>query len=75
MSGPTTRSFDTPGGRTSQEIVDFVAAVRAWLDDLSADEVTELTGGLEADLTDALAEVGSTPSDRYGDPAEYASEL
>jgi hypothetical protein len=75
MSSPTTRSFDASAGRTSPEIADFVAAVRAWLDDLSSDEVTELTGGLEADLTDALAEAGSTPSDLYGDPGEYASEL
>jgi hypothetical protein len=75
MSSPTTRSLDAPGGRAAQEITDFVAAVRAWLDDLSTDEVTELTGGLEADLTDALAEAGSTPSDLYGDPAKYASEL
>src|SRR5690349_14631482 len=75
MSSPTTHSLDAPDGRAAQEITDFVAAVRAWLDDLSTDEVTELTGGLEADLTDALAEAGSTPSDLYGDPAKYASEL
>jgi hypothetical protein len=74
MSSPTTRSFNTPAGRP-QEIAEFVSAVRGWLNDLSADEVNELTGGLEADLTDALAEAGSTPSQRYGDPAEYASEL
>jgi hypothetical protein len=78
MSTPTTRSFGAAdgGGRTSHEIADFVSAVRAQLDDLSVDEVTELTGGLEADLTDALAaEAGSTPSQLHGDPVEYASEL
>jgi hypothetical protein len=77
MSTPTTRSFGATGGgdRTPHEIADFVSAVRAQLDDLSTDEITELTGGLEADLTDALAEADSTPSQLYGDPAEYASEL
>ena len=75
MSSPTTRSFDTPGSRPPPEIADFVSAVRGWLNDLSTDEVTELTGGLEADLTDALAEADSTPSELYGDPGEYASEL
>jgi hypothetical protein len=57
MSTPTTRSFTSAeGGGTPYEITDFVAAVRVQLNDLSADEVTELTGGLEADLTEALAE-------------------
>jgi len=74
MSTPTTRSFATPGD-PPQQIADFVSAVRGQLNDLSTDEVTELTGGLEADLTDALAEAGSTPAELYGDPAEYASEL
>jgi hypothetical protein len=75
MSSPTTRSFDTPGGPVAQQIADFVSSVRGQLNDLSADEVTELTGGLEADLADAVAEAGSTPSELYGDPAEYAREL
>jgi hypothetical protein len=78
MSSPTTtQPLSGPGGEgTPQQLVaNFVAAVRSQLDDLSADEVTELTGGLEADLTDALAEEGDTPAQRYGDPAEYAREL
>jgi hypothetical protein len=75
MSSPTTRAFDTPGGQVPPEIADFVSAVRGELDDLSPDEVTELTGGLEADLTDALAEAGSAPAELYGDPGEYAREL
>ena len=52
----------------------FVAAVRAQLDDLSAEEVDELTEGLEADLNDALTEAG-TSAEQFGDPAEYAAEL
>jgi hypothetical protein len=84
MSSPTTTQPaggpEGPGGGggARQEIADFVSAVRANLDDLSADEVAELTGGLEADLTDALAEEpGSvlSPAQRYGDPADYAGEL
>jgi hypothetical protein len=78
MSSPTTtQPLNGPGGEGTpqREIASFVAAVRAQLDDLSADEVTELTGGLEADLTDALAAEGDTPAQRYGDPAEYAREL
>jgi hypothetical protein len=72
MTIPTTRSLPAP---EQPDIATFVAAVRAHLDDLSPDEVNELTGGLEADLTDALAEEGTTASELYGHPAEYAGEL
>jgi hypothetical protein len=84
MSIPTTQVLggsdgpEGPGGPpegTAQSISRFVDAVRAQLDDLSDEEVIELTGGLEADLTDALAEEGATPAERYGDPVEYAREL
>ncbi|MDQ1289470.1 MAG: hypothetical protein QG622_3036 [Actinomycetota bacterium] len=56
----------------------YVAAVRAHLDDLTNDEIDELTGGLEADLDDALGEVsedGNSPEERFGPPAVYAAEL
>ena len=56
------------------EVVAFVAAVRAQLDDLGAEEAEELTGGLEADLDDALADGGSLGA-RLDDPAGYAAEL
>jgi hypothetical protein len=78
MSSPTaglSKTPGTPGGPEPRAIAAFVAAVRQELNDLSPDEVNELTGGLEADLTDALAEPGSAPSPVHGDPAEYASEL
>jgi hypothetical protein len=78
MSSPApTQPLSPSGGdgTAQREIANFVAAVRAQLSDLSVDEITELTGGLEADLTDALAEEGATPAQRYGDPAEYAREL
>ncbi len=60
----------------SPEVARFVEQVRAELDDLGADEIDELTGGLEADLDDALADGdGATPADRLGDPVAYAAEL
>jgi len=61
---------------SSPEVVAFVAAVRRALDDLGAEEIDELTGGLEADLDDALADVASGAGmDRFGAPADYAAEL
>jgi len=56
----------------SPAVSEFAAAVRAALLDLTPDEVDELTDGLEADLTDRLAE--STASE-LGDPVAYAEEL
>lgn len=50
---------------------EFARAVRAQLADLPALEVEELTEGLEADLTERLAEDGSD----LGDPVVYAAEL
>lgn len=50
---------------------EFARAVRAQLSDLPALEVEELTEGLEADLTERLAEDGSD----LGDPVAYAAEL
>lgn len=56
----------------SPVVSDFAAAVRAALLDLSPDEVDDLTDGLEADLTDRLAE---SDASELGDPAAYAEEL
>ncbi|RYB95462.1 hypothetical protein EUA93_14590 [Nocardioides oleivorans] len=50
----------------------FVARVRELLDDLSDEDRLELTEGLEADLTDQVAEHGGAV---LGDPVEYAREL
>jgi hypothetical protein len=66
------------------EVRTFVEAVRAALDDLAPEEVEELTGGLEADLDDTLADSagfsGSLGGEgdhgaRLGDPVTYAEEL
>ncbi len=61
---------------TSPEVVAFVAAVRRALDDLGAEEIDELTGGLEADLDDALADGASGAGiERFGSAQDYAAEL
>ncbi|MCS5721519.1 hypothetical protein N1028_01670 [Herbiconiux sp. CPCC 203407] len=54
-------------------IAEFAAAVRRHLDDLPLEEVDDLTGGLEADLSEqASDEQGDLHLD---DPASYAAEL
>lgn len=65
--------MNTPVARP--QVTAFVAAVRAQLDDLTADEVDELTDGLEADLNDTLTDTGTSPEEQLGDPAAYAAEL
>ena len=52
------------------EVASFVARVREHLADLTEDEREELVGGLEADLSEQLAEGGTLP-----DPVAYAAEL
>lgn len=54
------------------EIIAFATAVRVALADLPADEVEELTDGLEADLAEAHAE---DLARELPDPAAYAEEL
>jgi hypothetical protein len=57
---------------TTPDVHLFVAAVRDHLADLSPEELEELTDGLEADLSDLVAERGveALPA-----PATYAAEL
>lgn len=50
----------------------FAASVRSALADLSAEELDDLTDGLEADLTERLDDADGA---ELGDPAEYAEEL
>jgi hypothetical protein len=56
-------------------VADFAAAVRAALSDLPADEVDELTDGLEADLHERLMDASSASATELGDPVAYATEL
>jgi hypothetical protein len=54
------------------EVRDFLAAVRSRLADLDPDEQSDITEGLEADLSDLVAERGG---EALGDPVAYAREL
>jgi HAAS len=59
----------------AQDVRAYVAAVRAWLADLPADEVEDLTAGMEADLAERAAESGGTLGALLGEPEAYAAEL
>lgn len=63
---------DTIRIETTSEVEQFVAAVQSRLGDLGSEERDELLGGLEADLSDLVAERGPGA---LGDPAAYADEL
>jgi hypothetical protein len=54
------------------EVQEFLTTVRAQLADLDLDEQREILDGLEADLTDLVAERGG---EALGDPVAYAREL
>jgi hypothetical protein len=56
----------------SPAVTAFADAVRHALADLPADEVDDLTDGLEADLTERLDDVDAA---ELGDPVAYAEEL
>ena len=68
---------------TTPSIHDFALAVRAALSDLPADEIDDLTDGLEADLTEQAADFDAADADAdaaspdfdLGDPVAYADEL
>ena len=59
----------------AEDVHAYVAGVRAWLADLPADEVEDLTAGMEADLGERAAESGGTLGALLGDPEVYAAEL
>ncbi|WP_341955887.1 hypothetical protein [Microbacterium sp. LWH13-1.2] len=56
-----------------EQIRSFALAVREHLDDLPADELDEIVGGLTADLADQAADNDGVLE--LGDPAAYAEEL
>lgn len=63
---------------TDPAISRFATAVRARLADLRADDVDDLTDGLEADLAEKILDQrgsGIDSSLNLGDPEEYADEL
>jgi len=53
----------------------YVRDVRAELADLPAEDVDDLTGGMEADLNELAAESGGDLVGRLGSPGLYAAEL
>ncbi|TGY77022.1 hypothetical protein, partial [Cellulomonas shaoxiangyii] len=63
----------------AQDVAHYAARVRAALADLGADQVDDLTDGLEANLADALADDGRAHSgglvEEFGTPEAYAAEL
>jgi hypothetical protein len=77
MSGTAAAQDGTRPGTVGE----YAASVRRHLADLPADQVDDLTDGLEADLADALADAAADDGDhpdlvrRFGAPADYALEL
>jgi hypothetical protein len=53
----------------------YVREVRVELADLPAEDVDDLTGGMEADLSELAAESGGDLIGRLGTPSVYAAEL
>ena len=65
----------TPGTTSAPiapEVRLFLAKVRAELADIDADDLADITDGLEADLGELVAERGPAS---LGDPVEYAGVL
>jgi len=56
-------------------VATYVREVRAELDDLPAEDLDDLTGGMEADLSELAAESGGDLVGRLGSPELYAAEL
>lgn len=57
------------------DVAEYVAQVRAELNDLDGDVLEELVGGLDADLADVAAESPEPLAVRLGSPTAYAAEL
>ena len=62
-------------GPGAGEVHAYVEQVRAALADLPAEDVDDLTIGMEADLGELMAEPGGDLRARLGDPDAYAVEL
>lgn len=62
------------------DVTGYADAVRRALSDLGPDQVDDLTDGLEADLSEAMADDrhvghGTTLLEQFGPPEQYAAEL
>jgi hypothetical protein len=71
MSDTTVR---IPAG-VADGVAAYVREVRVELADLPVEDVDDLTGGMEADLTELAAESGGDLIGRLGSPSLYAAEL
>ena len=59
----------------TEGVAAYVREVRGELADLPIEDVDDLTGGMEADLTELAAECGGDLAGRLGSPQLYAAEL
>ena len=66
---------DTTVIGVTEGVAAYVREVRAELADLPSEDVDDLTGGMEADLTELAAESGGDLVGRLGSPSQYAAEL
>jgi hypothetical protein len=64
-----------PVSRQAEGVAAYVREVRAELADLPAEDVDDLTGGMEADLSELAMESGGDLIGRLGTPQLYAAEL
>lgn len=71
MSDATVR---VPTG-VADGVAAYVREVRSTLADLPAEDVDELTGGMEADLTELAGDCGGDLAYRLGSPIRYAAAL
>ena len=71
MNDTTVRGL--PG--LADDVATYVREVQAELADLPKDDVDDLTGGMEADLSELAAESGGDLVGRLGSPKLYAAEL
>jgi hypothetical protein len=65
----------TPTTAVPPEVSDYLAAVRAALDDLPATERDDLLAEVEPSLLDAASETGGNVSARLGPAEDFAAEL
>jgi hypothetical protein len=65
----------TPTTAVPPEVTEYLAAVRAALDDLPATERDDLLAEVEPSLLDAASETGGNVSARLGPAEEFAAEL
>jgi hypothetical protein len=65
----------TPTTAVPPEVSEYLAAVRAALDDLPTTERDDLLAEVEPSLLDAASETGGNVSARLGPPEDFAAEL